>query len=340
MTNQSPHAVQGSNSAGYVVKPEVAPSAVQVKFNGHIVTPIPADETNSVTQTKRSSLKERIRNFVVRDFAKFAVPLTWSRLRVAVGNWHYCDNLKGVGGGSLFVGAIPLRNNIDNLIDKMKDTAEPQKKEVEVAFLSVVEPHETLAGIVYKPALERPKGGTTVTKEHTTHPKDETKKQNVKIENMHCPEADFSGKIQTNWMKQGVDFIKKCVDEKKPLYVHCKAGRSRSVSYMSAYLMAHEYEKVQNDLVSKGQKSALNELREKARKEGTTPSDIEIRAAKLKDVLAYMKSQRIQVDVGKGKMGAILLFCLENDGVVTPANRKEYEDKILEYYKNKPKKSL
>jgi len=308
-------------------------------FGGRSVT----TEGGSVKKAWAAT-KKRVSNFVVKDFLKFGIPLTWTHLRVAVGNWNYCDNLKEVGKGMLFVGAIPLKNNIDNLIGKMLKVPN-RAEDNSVAFLSVVEPHETVSGKVFTPALKNPgenDDGRLLTDTHRgiKNKKGLLEESNVSISNLHCPEADFGGNLDTKSMKNGVEFIKGCVDSNKPIYIHCKAGRSRSVTYTSAYLMMHEFDNVQKALSESNKQSAYKKLlHDNGGKEGGL-DPIVVLDAKLKDVLSYMKSQRVQVDVGKGKKSSILLFLLEEQNKGFNAEDKEkYMGQIQKYYGIKPKKT-
>jgi len=56
------------------------------------------------------------------------------------------------------------------------------------------------------------------------------------VESLHIPTPDFCPPT-TEEIKSGIDFMKKIVNTGKSVYVHCKAGRGRSVVAVVCYLL-------------------------------------------------------------------------------------------------------
>ena len=69
--------------------------------------------------------------------------------------WNYFDQMTGVADNLLFLGAIPLKSNFAAIIAAMNQRTDKRSLS-ELAFLSLVEPFETAAGLIYKPALKAP----------------------------------------------------------------------------------------------------------------------------------------------------------------------------------------
>lgn len=55
------------------------------------------------------------------------------------------------------------------------------------------------------------------------------------VEQLNLPTVDFSVPSLTD-IKRGVDFINNKREENSTVYVHCKAGRTRSATIVAAYL--------------------------------------------------------------------------------------------------------
>ncbi|CAD5113255.1 DgyrCDS2433 [Dimorphilus gyrociliatus] len=58
---------------------------------------------------------------------------------------------------------------------------------------------------------------------------------NMGVEQINLPTIDYSVPSLTD-IRKGVDFINHKRDEKSTVYVHCKAGRTRSATLVAAYL--------------------------------------------------------------------------------------------------------
>ncbi len=57
------------------------------------------------------------------------------------------------------------------------------------------------------------------------------------IEHLHLPTIDFQSPSVAS-IEHGVEFINQCITAKKPVYVHCKAGRGRSATVVLCWLVA------------------------------------------------------------------------------------------------------
>ncbi|KAE9550211.1 hypothetical protein FO519_006578 [Halicephalobus sp. NKZ332] len=64
---------------------------------------------------------------------------------------------------------------------------------------------------------------------------EEWKKEGIKFH--HVPMQDFTGSTSRENIQQAVDFIEEVNKEGKSVYIHCKAGRTRSATIACCYLM-------------------------------------------------------------------------------------------------------
>lgn len=58
----------------------------------------------------------------------------------------------------------------------------------------------------------------------------------LEITRLHIPVPDYQGASQKQ-LRKAVNFIEKCIDENKSVYVHCNGGKGRSAGVVVAYLM-------------------------------------------------------------------------------------------------------
>lgn len=63
----------------------------------------------------------------------------------------------------------------------------------------------------------------------------EWKKEGIKFH--HVPMQDFTGSTSRENIQHAVDFIDEINKEGKSVYIHCKAGRTRSATVACCYLM-------------------------------------------------------------------------------------------------------
>lgn len=57
------------------------------------------------------------------------------------------------------------------------------------------------------------------------------------FEHLHIPTPDYTGSPSIEDITTGVNFIKDRVDRQETCYVHCKAGKGRSVLLVLCYLI-------------------------------------------------------------------------------------------------------
>nr|CAG4642885.1 EOG090X0GSS [Evadne anonyx] len=104
----------------------------------------------------------------------------------------------------VILGALPLRSMSDTLV----------KEEGVTAVVSINEDYE-LRFLAYQP--------------------DEWKR--IGVNNIRFQVVDMFGAPSQEVLIEGVDFIKKNIVNEGVVYVHCKAGRSRSATLVGCYLM-------------------------------------------------------------------------------------------------------
>ncbi|XP_067667230.1 phosphatidylglycerophosphatase and protein-tyrosine phosphatase 1-like [Haliotis asinina] len=61
--------------------------------------------------------------------------------------------------------------------------------------------------------------------------------QHYGIKQLHLPTVDYVGTPSQDNIRRAVDFIAKYRQRKETVYVHCKAGRTRSSTVVACYLM-------------------------------------------------------------------------------------------------------
>lgn len=67
------------------------------------------------------------------------------------------------------------------------------------------------------------------------------------LEFLNLPVDDYVGLPSSQQIATGLDFIRHVINDKQgSVYVHCKAGRSRSAYLVAAYLIAKEGGKVED----------------------------------------------------------------------------------------------
>nr|CAG4647506.1 EOG090X0GSS [Megafenestra aurita]SVE92735.1 EOG090X0GSS [Megafenestra aurita] len=111
--------------------------------------------------------------------------------------YNYVDN-------NVILGALPLRHKIQELVDQKKINA----------IVSLNEDYEV--------------------KYLTNQPEEWDQ---LGVENIRFSVVDMFEAPPQSMLIEGVDFINKNVDKGGVVYVHCKAGRSRSATLVCCYLM-------------------------------------------------------------------------------------------------------
>lgn len=95
----------------------------------------------------------------------------------------------------------------------------------------------------------------------------------------HIPTQDFLG-VPSDKIEEAVTFLEEQIKQGKKVYVHCKAGRGRSASVVSAYLMKHGLGSPEN--------------------EGYIPPN-----SSLDRIYSFLKSKRAQVNLNSNQQKAI-----------------------------------
>ena len=126
----------------------------------------------------------------------------YNRTLEAVGLRHWYDQVEE----NIVLGALPSSKTIKEVTEKFKVTH----------VLTLNEDHELGAFYANKADFE---------------------KHNVEVKRVVI--TDFVGVPSTEQIDEGADFIKSVVDDGKVVYVHCKAGRSRSSMILGAYYVKH-----------------------------------------------------------------------------------------------------
>lgn len=148
---------------------------------------------------------------------------------------------------TVLLGGIPLKHH--QTIERTK----PQ------AVLSMLEKHEQNAkGIFF-----------------TSYTAEDYQKAGIDFKQVSVP--DYSG-VPVEAIKQGVDFLDEKISEGKSVYVHCKAGRGRSVTVFVCYFIKKNFQ---------GQHV------------------ISIKESIIKSVIQIVKSNRVQVNLNKEQRESI-----------------------------------
>lgn len=140
---------------------------------------------------------------------KYTISLIWNRfMNLFCGRrwWHPIGGLKD---RKIILGALPRPSHL------------PRLRALGVgSVLILTEEFENKKGIAGRPmTLEG------------------WKKANIKVK--HLPTADYKSPPQ-NILDEGADYIEECAKAGKGVYVHCKAGRGRSLAVLCAYILKYQ----------------------------------------------------------------------------------------------------
>lgn len=144
--------------------------------------------------------------------------------------WNWFDEIRGLhlpGQGSLILGGLPLISEkypLRNYLAKLS--------EINIdAVLSLNEPFELSYGTT------RHDGSNNVLFDQLTPVPPETWKR-LKVAQKIIPTPDFLP-VSPDLIEEGVKYIHRYLSQGKKIYVHCKAGRGRSVTVVAAYLIKY-----------------------------------------------------------------------------------------------------
>jgi len=76
-------------------------------------------------------------------------------------------------------------------------------------------------------------------KKHLTHTVDQFR--DIGITNLRLPTVDYIASPSPEYLQKGVDFMMEHRERKECVYVHCKAGRTRSATLVACYLIEAYY---------------------------------------------------------------------------------------------------
>lgn len=141
--------------------------------------------------------------------------------------------------------------------------------------------------------------------------------QNKGIDHHHLPFTDFSTDANDGLVATTLTRMLQARVENKPIYVHCKAGRSRSGMIVSLYqiLTQDEYAKALNNIFKAYDLSMLNK--------NNMDKLLEALENLIKNVEKDIKKKRPQIDLGKkAKQAANLLLAFKQNGQLSFDNNK------------------
>ncbi|XP_030833055.1 phosphatidylglycerophosphatase and protein-tyrosine phosphatase 1-like isoform X2 [Strongylocentrotus purpuratus] len=131
--------------------------------------------------------------------ALFYPTLYWNVFMKNVTSRNWYDRIDS----TVILGALPFRSYIDQL-----------KEENVKGVISLNEDHELRR---HAPTVEEWK--------------------NHGIEHLQLPTVDFTEAPSLEYLERGVEFIQQHANDGSSVYVHCKAGRTRSATLVGCYLM-------------------------------------------------------------------------------------------------------
>ncbi|VDL88906.1 unnamed protein product [Schistocephalus solidus] len=133
--------------------------------------------------------------------AKFYISLAYGASAYLLGARTWYDRISD----HLILGGLPVLSKWD----------EVQKRETITHVVSLLEPFE-VKFFVLGPAEAASRG----------------------LKYLSLPVADFSGVPTTSQANEGIDFIDSCRNSGSSVYIHCKAGRTRSAFLVTCYFMS------------------------------------------------------------------------------------------------------
>merc|ERR1711953_390539 len=143
----------------------------------------------------------------------FRVSLYYNVRKYVVGERDWFNQIQP----NLFLGAIPLKSNSSKGHQGKLD--EIPKKLPELGVTGVVSVNEEFERVV-------------------TLSSDEWNRIGVELLKVNCGDFNFAPKAED--LKAAADFIQNKVEDGGGVYVHCKAGRTRSATIVAAYLILHQ----------------------------------------------------------------------------------------------------
>lgn len=169
-------------------------------------------EWDAAVETSRH-LQPESTNFT-QYYGNFCVALTYNEIR-SFTDWNKWDPIITFDGKTIYLGGLPLKSSTRNDAEALKELG------VE-AVLSVTEVFEV-----------RSEGSFTSTSSVTPDDWHE-----LGIRQLQIPTSDFKT-ISIDKIRRAVEFMRWNMENGRSVYVHCKAGRGRSLLVILCFLVEH-----------------------------------------------------------------------------------------------------
>lgn len=157
---------------------------------------------------------ETIRILNPKFLFNYSLALAFSHVNCLVGDWNWQDKIGDYEGGTLYLGVLSTISPWQNSLNWMKE-------EGITDVLSVVEPFENISkGLLIKPI-----------------PPKKLQKEGI---NQFQLEAEDFETLSQQQIERGVEYLNDALSKGGKVYVHCKAGRSRSALVVMCYLVKYQ----------------------------------------------------------------------------------------------------
>lgn len=176
---------------------------------------LPDDMLNSIAVLNQEDIEGK--QVTYGKSALYKISLTYNAImNVATNGWDWWNQISIPSSNEkIFLGALPISRKFAS-----NDLTTLTTEHNIGAVLSVVEPFEMNSpGSVLTP----------ITANQWRH---------NGVQHKQLPTEDFKT-MSLDAIEDGVEFIRKCVKQELPVYIHCKAGRGRSALVLTCYLIKY-----------------------------------------------------------------------------------------------------